>query len=90
MPINGPKVELDDEDIMDGLMWEYDRYIKKGNFEKDVAGIIDEAINESNDLEHFLTEYGMEEKNHLIEQKEEEEEEYKESDFDYLDDPKEV
>ena len=68
---------------------EYNRYVD-GDFDSDVAEEIGKAIDEMPKFKNWLNEWGSEEKDNLIEQREENEEEYDEDEFDYLDDPKEV
>jgi len=82
--------EIDEDDqIMSAIKHEYERY-SSGNFNEDVAEQIGKAINEMPKFEDWLDEWGSEEKDNLISDREENEEDYDEDEFDYLDDPKEV
>ena len=74
---------------MEFIKDEYSRYVH-GDFDSDVAEQIGKAIDEMPNLKSWLEDWGSEEKDHLIAMKEENEEEYDEDEFDYLDDPKEV
>jgi len=78
--------------LMESIEDEYDQYVG-GDFNKDLVKVIDKHIDDFKDLKEYLIDFGRQEKESIMESKQEEDdydEDEVEKELEYLDDPEEV